>query len=116
MSNVRLALSPMHSGESGGAWWPNSHQPGWELPEILTVLGRLRWVRLSWDDWSVHPSVIELADGEIPLGWNHGILAHRALFCRSSDYLMLTVIPPETAPQRARALLAEAAGFPAASR
>lgn len=113
---VRLSLSPaQRSGRVDGGWWPRTRDPVRELPRLLRLANRfasgpVAWLRLSWEDWDVHPDRVSTPAGAVPVGWNRLLLRHLLLARGGTGTLIvLLVVPADTDGPSARRALTLAA-------
>lgn len=115
-SELRLSLAPglARRGTVDGGWWPRSRDAAVELAELAVGLtGPLGMVaRLAVDahDWDDVPRRIKVGGRMLRVGWfpdlDHLIIVTRA---RQDEFLLL-VVPPDTSPDSAEAMLEWAAG------
>ncbi|MCF4139131.1 DUF5994 family protein [Streptomyces sp. Tue 6430] len=109
---LRLETTASRDGVLDGAWWPRSHDIAAELPALLSALaehlGPLTRVGLDVAAWEGLPTRIVVDDRVVhvdsfPAG-DDTILITRG----ENDLFSLLVIPPDTAPEAARAAMADA--------
>lgn len=121
---VRLELAPVLGlGAVDGAWWPRSSDAAAELIPLLTALGpqtgRPTRVSLNATAWDPGPRMLRAAGHVVRLGWFSHMdpavvtIAHLAPEVghggrRFQDRLRLLVIPPQTSPQQAQAVMSRA--------
>ncbi|MEU9400508.1 DUF5994 family protein [Streptomyces sp. SID4985] len=109
---LRLETTESREGVLDGAWWPRSRDIAAELPALLSALaghlGPLTRVGLDTTAWEGLPTRI-VVDGRVvridsfPLG-DDTVLITRG----DQDIFSLLVVPPDTAPEAARAAMAQA--------
>ncbi|GAA1292201.1 hypothetical protein Psi02_49450 [Planotetraspora silvatica] len=99
-----------------GAWWPRSTDATAELPGLIAAVDRrtgettLR-VGLHVDAWDAIPHRIPAPGRAVRVGWFRSMDRRLvSLTMRGRDTITLRVIAPETAPESARAIFAEATG------
>ncbi|WP_329369425.1 DUF5994 family protein [Streptomyces sp. NBC_00669] len=113
---VRLALTGSAAGPQrlDGVWWPRSHDLGDCLPSLLAALEE-RWpgigrVTVSRSMWRHRPESLELPDGRTvhitrsPADPDRHTIRLVSYGVGRCDLL---VVPPGTAPDEARRLMAE---------
>ncbi|WP_324783053.1 DUF5994 family protein [Streptomyces sp. H51] len=109
---LRLQTTASREGVLDGAWWPRSHDIGAELPALLDALteylGPLSRVGLDTTAWAGVPTRIAVDDHVVrvdsfPVG-DDTVLITRG----DRDHFSLLVVPPEAAPEDARAAMAQA--------
>ncbi|MFI6037027.1 DUF5994 family protein [Streptomyces sp. NPDC051315] len=109
---LRLATTHAREGILDGAWWPRSRDIGAELPSLISALtehlGPVTRVGLDSTAWDELPTRLTV-DGRLvhidsfPVG-DDTVLVSRG----DRDLFSLMVIPPDTAPDAARAAMAKA--------
>ncbi|MGW2740947.1 DUF5994 family protein [Streptomyces sp. NPDC001450] len=109
---LRLETTQSREGVLDGAWWPRSRDIGAELPALLSALtghlGPVTRVGLDTTAWEGLPTRIVVDDRVVridsfPLG-DDTVLITRG----DKDIFSLLVVPPDTAPEAARAAMAQA--------
>ncbi|MEW2612092.1 DUF5994 family protein [Streptomyces sp. NPDC047880] len=109
---LRLETTESRAGVLDGAWWPRSQDIAAELPALLSALtghlGPVTRVGLDSTAWEGLPTRIVVDDRVVhidsfPLG-DDTVLITRG----DQDIFSLLVIPPDTAPEAARAAMARA--------
>jgi hypothetical protein len=115
-NEVRLRVkrrTATRGGHVAGAWWPRSHDPATEFPELVLVtsswVGPVRRVDYHCDDWD--PTGPEL----IVEGWLVSVVgsatleAHTVVVTGTDQQRMsLLIIPPSTPSRVARVMLRSA--------
>ncbi|MDR7360706.1 DUF5994 family protein [Nocardioides marmoribigeumensis] len=111
---LRLHLAPDPSdGLLDGAWWPYSHDLETELADLVDhfppEVGRVSRVLFSRPDWQTHPRHIQVGRGMMKTGSFPSDDSHVVLLKLAREQqLKVMVIPPETTPDAAEQLVAEA--------
>ncbi|MFJ3337049.1 DUF5994 family protein [Streptomyces sp. NPDC086766] len=109
---LRLQTTESREGVLDGAWWPQSRDIGAELPALLSALtghlGPITRVGLDTAAWDGLPTRIVVDDQVVridsfPVG-DDTVLITRG----DKDIFSLLVVPPDTAPEAARAAMAQA--------
>ncbi|MCT9084035.1 DUF5994 family protein, partial [Streptomyces fulvoviolaceus] len=109
---VRLETTHDRRGVLDGAWWPRSRDISAELPALITALtehlGPITRVGLDAEAWDALPTRLVVEDRVVridsfPVG-DDTVLITRG----DQDHFSLLVVPPQTAPDAARAAMAEA--------
>lgn len=109
---LRLETTEAREGVLDGAWWPRSRDIGAELPALLSALtghlGPVTRVGLDAAAWEGLPTRIVVEDRVVhidsfPVG-DDTVLITRG----DQDIFSLLVVPPDTAPDAARAAMAQA--------
>lgn len=109
---LRLETTHAREGILDGAWWPRSRNMGAELPPLITALtehlGPVSRVGLDAAAWEELPTRLMVDDRVVhidsfPVG-DDTVLITRG----DRDYFSLLVVPPDTAPDAARAAMARA--------
>ncbi|MER6413470.1 DUF5994 family protein [Streptomyces humidus] len=109
---LRLETIPSREGVLDGAWWPRSRDMGAELPALLSALvahlGPVTRVGLDTTAWEDLPTRIVVDDRVVhidsfPVG-DDTVLITRG----DRDIFSLLVVPPDAAPDAARAAMAQA--------
>ncbi|WP_405639500.1 DUF5994 family protein [Streptomyces sp. NBC_00019] len=109
---VRLETTHDRRGLLDGAWWPRSRDISTELPALITALtdylGPITRVGLDAAAWDALPTRLVIEDRVVridsfPVG-DDTVLVTRG----EADHFSLLVVPPQTAPDTARAAMAEA--------
>jgi hypothetical protein len=109
---LRLETTESREGVLDGAWWPRSRDIGAELPALLSALtghlGPVTRVGLDTTAWEGLPTRIVVDDRVVhidsfPLG-DDTVLITRG----DQDIFSLLVVPPDMAPEAARAAMAQA--------
>lgn len=115
-SILRLRLAPVPGlGALDGAWWPRSRDLEVELADLVdhfpASAGRISRVIFSPPDWRTSPRKVMVARGYLKTGSFPGDDTHVVLLKLSSGkQLEVLVVPPDSAPEAARELMASAAG------
>ncbi|MFF9676052.1 DUF5994 family protein [Streptomyces eurythermus] len=109
---LRLETTHAREGILDGAWWPRSRDVAAELPPLITALteylGPVTRVGLDSGAWDGLPTRLTV-DGRVvhldsfPVG-DGTVLVTRG----DQDHFSLLVVPPDTAPDAARAAMARA--------
>ncbi|MEU2496398.1 DUF5994 family protein [Streptomyces sp. NPDC007883] len=111
---LRLETTHARQGILDGAWWPRSRDIGAELPSLIAALtehlGPVDRVGLDSSAWEDLPTRLVIDDRVVhiesfPVG-DDTVLITRG----DRDHFSLLVIPPDTAPDAARAAMARAVG------
>jgi hypothetical protein len=109
---VRLETTHERKGVLDGAWWPRSRDITAELPALIAALtehlGPVTRVGLDAQAWEPLPTRLVVDDRVVhidsfPVG-DATVLVTRG----DQDHFSLLVVPPHTAPEAARAAMAEA--------
>jgi hypothetical protein len=109
---LRLETTHAREGILDGAWWPRSRNIGAELPPLITALtehlGPVSRVGLDASAWGELPTRLIVDDRVVhidsfPVG-DDTVLITRG----DRDLFSLLVVPPDTAPDAARAAMARA--------
>ncbi|MEU2059760.1 DUF5994 family protein [Streptomyces sp. NPDC013455] len=109
---LRLETTGSREGVLDGAWWPRSRDIGAELPALLRALvahlGPVTRVGLDTAAWEGLPTRIVVDDRVVhidsfPVG-DDTVLITRG----DRDLYSLLVVPPDAAPDAARAAMAQA--------
>ncbi|UXY28153.1 DUF5994 family protein [Streptomyces sp. HUAS TT20] len=109
---LRLETTESREGVLDGAWWPRSRDIGAELPALLSALtghlGPVTRVGLDTAAWEGLPTRIVVEDRVVhidsfPVG-DDTVLITRG----DQDVFSLLVVPPDAAPEAARAAMAQA--------
>ncbi|MEU2440002.1 DUF5994 family protein [Streptomyces rubradiris] len=109
---LRLETTASREGVLDGAWWPRSRDIGAELPALLSALvahlGPMTRVGLDAAAWEGLPTRIVVDDHVVrvdsfPVG-DDTVLITRG----DGDIFSLLVVPPDAAPDAARAAMAQA--------
>jgi hypothetical protein len=111
---LQLAPNPTVTKHVDGAWWPQSRQLTDELPELVTDLtdrlGEVLMVGYHRSAWPQTPAQTQVHGQTIELvGFTGDQPASIILIGKDGRHISLSVIPPDTDPQRARQLLQESA-------
>ncbi|MFD5119837.1 DUF5994 family protein [Streptomyces sp. NPDC058385] len=109
---LRLETTRSREALLDGAWWPRSHNIVAELPALITELtsrlGPITRVGLDSAAWEELPTRLIIDDRVVHLD-AHEIGDGTALLTRGDgDYFVLLVVPPESEPAAARAVMARA--------
>ncbi|MEU5611336.1 DUF5994 family protein [Streptomyces sparsogenes] len=109
---LRLETTHAREGILDGAWWPRSRDIGVELPPLISALtehlGPVARVGLDSSAWDELPTRLTV-DGRVvhidsfPVG-DDTVLVTRG----ERDHFSLLLVPPDTAPDAARAAMARA--------
>ncbi|WP_031072309.1 DUF5994 family protein [Streptomyces sp. NRRL S-118] len=111
---LRLETTHAREGNLDGAWWPRSRDLAAELPNLITVLtehlGPVDRVGLDSGAWEELPTRLTIGDRVVhidsfPVGDDTVLITRGA-----RDHFSLLVVPPDTAPDAARAAMARAVG------
>ncbi|MYV41014.1 hypothetical protein GT030_19600 [Streptomyces sp. SID1328] len=109
---LRLETTESRKGVLDGAWWPRSRDIGAELPALLSALvdhlGPVSRVGLDAVAWEGLPTRVVVDDHVVrvdsfPVG-DDTVLITRG----DRDIFSLLVVPPDAAPDAARAAMAQA--------
>jgi Family of unknown function (DUF5994) len=109
---LRLETTESREGVLDGAWWPRSRDIGAELPALLSALighlGPVTRVGLDTAAWEGLPTRIVVDDQVVhidsfPVG-DDTVLITRG----DRDIFSLLMVPPNAAPEAARAAMAQA--------
>jgi hypothetical protein len=109
---LRLETKRSREGALDGAWWPRSRDVGAELPALVSALtehlGPIARVGLDAEAWDDLPTRLVIDDRVVhidsfPTG-DDTVLITRG----DRDYFSLLVVPPQAAPEAARAAMAQA--------
>lgn len=115
---LRSTAGSASTRPTDGAWWPRDRSLTGQLEDLFEhwppTAGRIGRVLYSPPDWDDHPRVVAV----------HGRLVKTGSFPRDDTHLIvltlldgqrrtLAIIPPDTAPATAAALLREATDTPA---
>jgi len=113
---LRLSLRPPGRRQRvlDGGWWPRSHDPGAELPDLITALnasrGMVHHVMLHADAWSPRPRRLSVDGRTVLIGWVRSLDPQVvSATYGNDDRLDLLVVPPRANMTRAAAALAAAA-------
>ncbi|MCU7820985.1 DUF5994 family protein [Kitasatospora sp. DSM 101779] len=110
----RLALEPTlsRSGLFDGAWWPRSNNACVELPDLLTALaahlGQVVRVSLDTSAWRAVPRYVDANGLTVPVSWPASSSHTLSIARGSQDEFLLLVIPSDTDPRTAAAVMARA--------
>ncbi|MGV4926889.1 hypothetical protein K2224_32605 (plasmid) [Streptomyces sp. BHT-5-2] len=109
---LRLETTQERGGVLDGAWWPRSRDIGAELPGLITALtehlGPVTRVGLDESAWQELPTRLAIDDRVVridsfPVG-DDTVLITRG----ENDHFALLVVPPDAAPDAARAAMTRA--------
>ncbi|MEU7151953.1 DUF5994 family protein [Streptomyces sp. NPDC045470] len=114
---ARILLTPAdrRSGPLDGAWWPCSRDLARELPDLTAALdplwGRITHVTVNPARWPVIPRRVPVNGHVVRVGAFGAEQDPHELFLASYTVGRwdLLIVPPETAPDRAAALMRAAA-------
>ncbi|HSE69648.1 MAG TPA: DUF5994 family protein [Nocardioidaceae bacterium] len=112
---LRLRLSPAAGrGALDGAWWPQSRDLETELADLVdhypVTAGRVVRAVYSRPDWSSTPRRVAVKTGAVKTGSYPQDDSHRIMLGMSGrEIVQLLVVPPDTAPERASAVMRVAA-------
>ncbi|MFE2988012.1 DUF5994 family protein [Streptomyces sp. NPDC059262] len=109
---LRLETTQSREALLDGAWWPRSRNIVAELPALITELtsrlGPITRVGLDSAAWEELPTRLIIDDRVVHLD-AHEVGDGTALLTRGDgDYFVLLVVPPESEPEAARAVMARA--------
>ncbi|MFE9355810.1 DUF5994 family protein [Streptomyces olivaceoviridis] len=109
---LRLEPTASREGVLDGAWWPRSRDVGAELPALLSALiahlSPVTRVGLDTAAWEGLPTRIAV-DGRVVHIDSFPVGDDTVLITRGDrDVFSLLVVPPDTAPDAARAAMAQA--------
>ncbi|MFG2119892.1 DUF5994 family protein [Streptomyces sp. NPDC048710] len=109
---LRLETTRAREGVLDGAWWPRSRDIGAELPSLITALtehlGPVTRVGLDAGTWDELPTRLTV-DGRVVHIDSFPVGDDTVLITRGDrDHFSLLVVPPDTAPDAARAAMARA--------
>ncbi|MCG8966298.1 DUF5994 family protein [Streptomyces sp. CL12-4] len=109
---LRLQTTESREGVLDGAWWPRSRDAGAELPGLLSAfighVGPITRVGLDTAAWEGLPTRI-VVDGRVVRIDSFPVGDDTVLITRGDqDVFSLLVVPPEAAPEAARAAMAQA--------
>ncbi|MGW2207999.1 DUF5994 family protein [Streptomyces sp. NPDC001781] len=109
---LRLETIASREGVLDGAWWPRSRDMGAELPALLSALvahlGPVTRVGLDAAAWEDLPTRI-VVDGRVVHIDSFPVGDDTVLITRGDrDIFSLLVVPPDAAPDAARAAMAQA--------
>jgi Family of unknown function (DUF5994) len=114
---VRLRMKPRTAagGQVDGAWWPRSHDPAAEFPELVLVISS--WVgpacRVAYhlDDWDLATPELMVEGWRVTLAGSVTLQANTVVVTGTDQaQKRLLVVPPGTPGGVARAVLRSAAG------
>lgn len=115
---ARLTLKPQSQGDAGyvdGAWWPRSRDLLAEVPSLMRGLGadtgRLNRVSYRLADWDPAPRRMGVGTSALRLAGYRSLSANTVNLLVDGRWLVLLVVPPETAERSAEHAL-RAAGAP----
>lgn len=115
-NSLRLQLAPNLTGTEhvDGAWWPRSGRLTEALPELVTELsdrvGQVLIVGYHRSAWPQTPAQMNLNGQTVDLvGFDGEQPASIIVIGTDGRHLSLSIIPPDTDPQRAYQLLEESA-------
>jgi hypothetical protein len=116
-SGVRLMMKPNLAarGHVDGAWWPRSHDPAAEFPELVLAMsawvGSVRRVTYHLDDWVKSRRELTVEGWPVTLVGIPALEANTVVVAGTNQRRMiLLVVPPDTPGDIARAALRSAAG------
>lgn len=121
LGTLRLQLKPAHRwcGFVQGAWWPHSTKLDVELPALLKALalrfGPIDRVGYCRKGWLPTPSSMEYEDGQVILDTSRDSPNVITVFGQQVGRLALLVVPPDSSPDDAYAVMAKAASVSDAS-
>jgi hypothetical protein len=112
---LRLSVKSVGSGVTGqvdGAWWPYSSDLVGELdvlvPALAERLGRIEGVSYGLAEWNLAARKVDIGGTRVRLGGFHSIAAHTVDVLAEQHRATLLVIPPDTPPELASAVLTAA--------
>ncbi|WP_217560301.1 DUF5994 family protein [Streptomyces sp. GbtcB6] len=109
---LRMETTPKRTGTFDGAWWPRSRHLESQLSELLAALtarlGPLTRVGLDAGAWDERPGHLVVEGRAVRIDW--AVVADDTMIVTrgGQDHFLFLVIPPQTAPSRARAAMAMA--------
>jgi hypothetical protein len=107
---LRLETTQSREGLLDGAWWPRSHDIAAELPALVTELtsrlGPIARVGLDSAAWEELPTRLIIDDRVVHLDAHEVGDGTALVTCGDGDYFVLLVVPPESEPATARAVMA----------
>jgi hypothetical protein len=116
-NEVRLRVKPAATaGRSvDGAWWPRSHDPAAEFPELVLAMsswvGPVRCVVYHPDDWNTAAPELMVEGWLVSLVGSALLQEHAvAVVGPGQRRMSLLVVPPNTPGSIARAVLRQATG------
>lgn len=116
LPSLRLALTPDGPrSRLSGAWWPHSRDICEQLPELIAELdgiwGRITRVAVQDTAWTELSHSVPAGSHDVRVNWyDHCHDPHAiTLFSYRIGEWELLVVPPETAPWRAKQLMTAAA-------
>ena len=109
---LRLETTESREGVLDGAWWPRSRHIGAELPALVSALseylGPISRVGLDAEAWENLPTRL-IIDGRVVHIDSYPVGDDTVLITRGDhDHFALMVVPPQAAPEAARAAMAQA--------
>ncbi|MPY58349.1 DUF5994 family protein [Streptomyces spongiae] len=109
---LRMKTTPKRTGTFDGAWWPRSRDLESQLSGLLTALtarlGPLAGVGLDAGAWDDRPGHLVVDGRTVHIDWS-AVADDTMIITRGDqDHFLFLVIPPQTAPSRARAAMAMA--------
>jgi Family of unknown function (DUF5994) len=112
----RLRLKPKapHSGYVDGAWWPHTDDLAAELPDLLAVLsvrlGRIDRVMYNLNEWAKPAAKLATGGRRVRLdGYRRQPTNTVEVLGLNRNRIVLLVVPPDTDPDEAHAILMAAA-------
>lgn len=110
-----LKADSAKSGYVDGAWWPYSDDLATELQGVLTPLaarlGVIHRVTYHLDEWASAPEELAFAGQVVRLdGYSHGTANTVEVSGRRNSRLVLLVVAPGTAADRAFSVMTSASG------
>jgi Family of unknown function (DUF5994) len=114
MPRLRLKPKASSSGFVDGAWWPRTHDLTGELPDLIAVLssrlGTIDRVMYNIDEWAAAPAELDVRGQAVVLdGCPRELPNTLEVIAVSRNRIVLLVIPLETDPGRAHAIVMAAA-------
>ncbi|MFF4587980.1 DUF5994 family protein [Streptomyces sp. NPDC001388] len=109
---LRMETTPKRTGTFDGAWWPRSRDLEGQLSGLLTALtarlGPLARVGLDASAWDERPGHLVVDGRTVRIDWSAEGDDTMIVTRGERDHFLFLVIPPQTAPARARAAMAMA--------
>ncbi|MEU7786197.1 DUF5994 family protein [Amycolatopsis sp. NPDC049159] len=113
-TEARLRLTTAATGRFDGAWWPHARDLSAELPALLGAvterLGRIDRVTYHLEEWPAPHRRLAFDEGVVRLeGFRSQAAGSLTVIGWNRKRLTLAVVPPETGPETAERVLADAA-------
>jgi len=116
VTEPRLRLKPAApaTGHVDGGWWPRTRDLAAELPALLAApaarLGRVDRVTYHLEEWPAPHRRLAFDEGVVRLeGFRSQAAGSLTVIGWNRKRLTLAVVPPETGPETAERVLADAA-------